>query len=72
MEKEKVNIKRMPLLIGTEARLKLLKEDAKLKTIIAFQNDCIEIGKTEHKIEHYFLTEQADNKFVCNLDVACS
>ncbi|MCH5344849.1 MAG: hypothetical protein J1E64_12500 [Acetatifactor sp.] len=72
LEKEKANIKCMPLLIGTEARLKLLKEDAKLKTIIAFQNDYIEIGKTAHKIEHYFLIEQADNKFVCNLDVACS
>lgn len=71
LEKERENIKSMPQLIGTGVQTKLLQEEAKLKTIVAFQNDYIKIGNTEHKIEHYILVEQAD-KFVYDLDVACS
>lgn len=70
LEKEKANIACMPVLIGTAARLRLLKEEAKLKIIVAFQNDYIEIGKNIYKIESY-ISEEQDNKFVYNLDVAC-
>lgn len=71
LKKERANIECMPVLIGIEARLRLLKEEAKLKMIIAFQNDRIEIGKNVFRIESYISEEQND-KFVYNLDVACS
>lgn len=70
LEKEKANIEYMPVLIGTAARLRLLKEEVKLKMMVAFQNDCIEIGKNVYKIESY-ISEKQDNKFVYNLNVAC-
>lgn len=71
LEKEKANIECMPVLIGMEARMRLLKEEAKLKMMIAFQNDCIEIGKNVFKIEKY-ISEEQNNKFIFNLNVACN
>lgn len=70
LAKEKANIECMPFLIGMEARRRLLKEEAKLKLLMAFQDDCIEIGKSMYKIEKYISEEQND-KFVYNLNVAC-
>lgn len=71
LEKEKANIQYMPVLIGTAARLELLKEEAKLKMLIAFQNDSIEMGRHAYKIESH-ISEEQDNKYVYNLNVACS
>ena len=68
--REKANIERMPVLIGMEARLALLKEEAKVKVLSAFQNDCIEIGNNVFKIENY-ISEEQNGKYVCNLEVAC-
>lgn len=60
----------MPVLIGVEARLGLLKEEARLKLIAAFQNDYIEIGERTFKIEGYISKEQ-NGKFVYDLKAAC-
>ena len=70
LAKEKANIEQMPVLIGMEARRRLLKEEAKLKLLIAFQDDCIEMGKSVYKVEKYISEEQND-KFVYDLNVAC-
>lgn len=70
LEKEKADIERMPVLIGMEARLGLLKEEAKLKLLSAFQDDCIEIGNKVFQLEGYISKEQ-NGKFVYDLDVAC-
>ena len=71
MKKEKENAGCIPPLIGKEAQLKLLKEEAELKLITAFQNDCILIGKKVLKLENY-ISEEQNNKFVYHLNVACS
>lgn len=70
LDKEKANIKGMPALIGMEAHLSLLKEEAKLRLISAFQNDCIETGGRTYKIEGYISREQ-NGKFVYDLEAAC-
>lgn len=71
LEKEKANIEHMPVLIAKGAHLKLLEEEAKLKIMVAFQNNRIKIGKDVFEIENYISEEQND-KFVYNLNVACS
>ena len=71
LEKEKANITHMPILIGTEARLKLLQEEARLKVLVAFQNDCIEIGKNVFELESH-ISEKRNDKFVFNLNVSGS
>ena len=70
LENEKANIKRAPTLIGMEPSLNLLKEEAKLKVIVAFQNDCIEIGGKIFTLEKHISTEKGD-QFVYDLNVAC-
>lgn len=70
LDREKSNIEHMPVLIGVEARLGLLKEEARLKLIAAFQNDYIEIGERTFKIEGYISKEQ-NGKFVYDLKAAC-
>ena len=71
LEKEKANIRQMPVLIGMEARRSLLKEEAKLKILEAFWRNQIEIGKDTFEIEGHISKEQ-EGKFVCDLKVACS
>ena len=71
LEKEKKNIKCMPALIGAGVSLQLLKEEARLKVLSAFQNDCMEAGKRIYKLENY-ISEDKDGRYVCELDVICS
>lgn len=70
IQNEKSKIAHMPVLIGAEARLKLLKEEAKLKIIVAFQKDYIEIGKSVYKLESHISVEQ-NGKYVYHLEAAC-
>jgi len=70
LEREEKIIMGLPGLIGKEAELKLLRERAKLQVISAFQNDRIKIGKDMFILEK-FISKQQDDKYVCNLDVAC-
>ena len=70
LEKEKANIQCLPALIGAEARLQLLKEEARLKVLSAFQSDCIEIGKNKFKIETY-ISQEKDGKYFYELNAEC-
>lgn len=70
LEREKEKIKNVPALIRVGASLELLKEEAKLKVLVAFQNDCIEIGTNRIQIE-YYISEPCNNKFACHLNIFC-
>lgn len=71
LEKEKASIRYMPSLIGMKANLRLLEEEAGLKVLSDFQNDCIRIGKQVFQIEHY-LSKEKNGQYVSELDVVCS
>ena len=60
----------MPPLIGTKAQVELLKEEAKLKILTAFQNNYIKIKDKKYEIKPHISKERAD-KFVYNLEVSC-
>ncbi len=68
---EKQKLKRMPLLIAEKKRIKLLKEEAGLKVIQEFQDNCIRMGEEVLHIETYLSLEQ-DGKNVYELTVSCS
>lgn len=70
LKKEMANIESVSKLIGMEARRRLLKEEAKLKVLVAFQKGHMEDGKNRYEIEQY-ISEERDDKFVYHLDVAC-
>ncbi|MCD8361558.1 MAG: hypothetical protein LUC98_01145 [Lachnospiraceae bacterium] len=70
IENEKMALERVPILIGTGMKTKLLKEEAKLKVLTAFQNNYIELRGEKHIIENYLSHEEGD-KYVCDLDVVC-
>ncbi len=61
----------MPLLIAEKKRIKLLKEEAGLKVIQEFQDNCIRMGEEVLHIEPYLSLEQ-DGKNVYELTVSCS
>lgn len=70
LEEEKEKIGNLPVLVGTAANLKLLKEEAKLKILEDFLKDSIKIGRKEYKLEYYASIEK-DNSFLCELDIMC-
>ena len=70
LEKEKENAKRMPRLIGLDVRRRLLREEARLKVLTAFQNDRMEIGKDIVEIEKH-ISEESDGRFLYYLNAAC-
>lgn len=70
LEKEKENAKRMPKLIGMDVRRRLLREEARLKVLTAFQNDRMEIGKDMVAIEKH-ISEESDGRFLYYLNAAC-
>ena len=70
LEKEKENAKRMPKLIGMDVRRRLLREEARLKVLTAFQNDRMEIGKDIVEIEKH-ISEESDGRFLYYLNAVC-
>lgn len=70
LEKEKENAKRMPRLIGLDVRRRLLREEARLKVLTAFQNDRMEIGKDIVEIEKH-ISEESDGRFLYYLNAVC-
>lgn len=70
LEKEKENAKRMPKLIGMDVRRRLLREEARLKVLTAFQNNRMKIGKDMVAIEKH-ISEESDGRFLYYLNAAC-
>lgn len=72
LEQEKLQIQKMPVLVATAANLKLLKEQAKLKVLMLFQNDLIEIADKRYQLECGISVLNSENKYVYDLNVFCS
>ena len=60
----------MPRLIGLDVRRRLLREEARLKVLTAFQNDRMEIGKDIVEIEKH-ISEESDGRFLYYLNAVC-
>lgn len=71
LEKKRADAECVQNLIGTRAKLYLLKEEKKLAVIRAFQNNRITNGNKVYEIESY-ISKEKNGKFVCDLNVACS
>lgn len=61
----------MPVLVGTAANTKFLKEEAKLKVLTAFLKDYIIVGGKKYCLEHFISTEHKEN-YICSVDIQCS